>query len=261
MKRVALLLIGVALVAAACAQAVGPAAPADPGALSADELDGDWVLVSGVPTVDGAAITISFDGSQIGGRAACNTYGGTADIGNGTIAIPANGPDGTFFMTEMGCEPRIQSSEQAFVEAIFAVTTWSIENGQLVLSGPTVTLVFDPVAPIATSDLVGTEWVLQSLIDGEAATSVAGDEATLFLSENGTVLGSTGCRTLTGTWIVRSGEVFFPEFSAEGECPPDLAEQDGLVVAVLGDGFRPEISGNRLEVTDASGRGLIYVGR
>ena len=261
MKRVALLVIGVALVAAACAQVVEPAAPADPGALSANELDGDWVLVSGVPTVEGAAITMSFDGSQIGGRAACNTYGGTADIGNGTIAIPANGPGGTFFMTEMGCEPQIQASEQAFVEALFAVTTWSIEDGQLLLSDPTVALVFDPVAPIATSDLVGTEWILQSLIDGEVATSVGGDEATLLLAEDGTVTGSTGCRTLAGTWVVRSGEVFFPEFSAEGECPPDLAGQDGFIVGVLGDGFRPEISGNRLEVTDASGQGLIYVGR
>jgi len=261
MKRIALLLIGVALVSSACAQAVDPGAPADPGVLSVDGIDGDWVLVSGVPTVQGAAITLSFDGSQIGGRAACNTYGGIADVGDGTIAIPANGPGGTFFMTEMGCEPKIQASEQAFVDAIFAVTTWSIDGGQLHLTGPDVDLVFDPVAPIATSDLVGTEWVLQSLIDGESATSVAGDEATLLLSDDGTVAGSTGCRTLAGTWVVRSGEVFFPNFSAEGECPSDLASQDGFIVGVLGDGFRPEISGNRLEVTDASGQGLVYAGR
>ncbi len=256
MKRIAFLLVGVALVASACAQPVDPSASS-----SAGGPDGVWVLVSGVPTVQGAAITISFDGSQIGGRAACNTYGGTASIGDGTIAIPAGGPGGTFFMTEMGCEPQVQASEQAFVDAIFAVTAWSIDGGQLVLSGPAVTLVFDPVAPIATSDLVGTEWVLQSLIDGDAATSVAGDEATLLLSEDGTVAGSTGCRTLSGTWVVRSGEVFFPEFSADGACPPDLAGQDGFIVGVLGDGFRPDISGNRLEVTDASGQGLIYVER
>lgn len=73
--------------------------------------------------------------------------------------------------------------------------------------------------------------------------------------------GSTGCRSLTGTWIVGNGEVFFPDFGAEGECPPDLAKQDGFIVTVLGDGFRPEISGNRLEVTDASGQGLVYVAR
>jgi len=256
MKRTAFIVAALALVVAACAQ---PAKPA--GSLSVDSIDGDWVLVSGVGMVEGAAITISFDGSQIGGRAACNTYGGSADIGNGTIAIPASGPDGTFFMTEMGCDQQIQASEQAFVQALFAVTAWSIDGGQLHLTGPDIDLVFESVAPIEAADFVGTEWVLQSLIDGESVSSVAGDEATLFLDEDGTVTGSTGCRTLTGTWVVRSGEVFFPEFGADGECSSDLFEQDGFIVSVLGDGFRPEISGNRLEVTDASGWGLIYTSR
>ena len=255
MKRIAALLGSIALVAAACAQ------PTDSTASFNDGVDGDWVLVSGVPTVEGAAITLSFEGSQIRGRAACNTYGGTADIGDAAIAIPASGPDGTFFMTEMGCEPQVQASEQVFVEALFAVTTWTIDDGQLVLTGSNVALVLDPVAPIATANLVGTEWILQSLIEGEAALSVGGDEATLTLSADGAVTGSTGCRTLTGTWIIRSGEVSFPDFAAEGECPSGLVRQDGFIVGVLGDGFRPEISGGRLEIMDASGQGLIYVSR
>ena len=256
MKRTAFVVAALALVVAACAQPLGPAAP-----LSADGPDGDWVLESGVPIVEGASITISFDGSQIGGRAACNTYGGTAHIDGDAVSIPGGGPGATFFMTEMACDQQIQASEQTFVQALFAVSAWSIEDGRLHLTGPDVDLVFESVAPIEAPDFVGTEWALQSLVDGESATSVAGDEATLFLSENGTVTGSTGCRTLAGTWVVRSGEVFFPEFGADGECPSNLSEQDGFIVTVLGDGFRPEISGNRLEVTDASGQVLVYVGR
>jgi len=251
MNRFVVLVVGFALVVAACAQ------PGDPVSSSAESPDGDWILVSGVAMVDGGPITLSFDGEEIGGRAACNTYGGTATITGNSIGIPGGG---SFFMTEMGCQANIQASEGAFVSALFEVRSWSVDGGKLELSGQDVSLVFDPVAAVPTSAIVGTNWVLESLILGETATSVSG-KATLLLSDDGTVTGSTGCRELSGTWVVGSGEIFFPEFSASGECSQDLRTQDGQIVTVLGDGFVAQVTGDRLEVTDASGEGLVYRSR
>lgn len=56
-------------------------------------LDGAWVLIAA--TVDGTTlslndqyrVTMTIDGSQISGRAACNGYGGTVSIGNGAFSV------------------------------------------------------------------------------------------------------------------------------------------------------------------------------
>jgi len=251
MNRFFVLGVGFALVVAACAQ------PGGPSASSVESPDGDWVLVSGVAMVDGGPITLSFDGEQIGGRAACNTYGGTATITGNSMEIPG---EGEFFMTEMGCQADIQASEQAFVSALFEVSQWSVSAGQLELSGQDVSLVFEPVANIPTAAIVGTDWVLESLISGDSVSSVSGDP-TLFLGEDGTVAGSTGCRELSGTWVVGGGELFFPSLSANGDCGPELAAQDGSIIAILEGGFTAQVTGDRLEVTDASGQGLVYRSR
>lgn len=247
MKRFLVLAVGLAIVAAACAQ------PGDAGSSSVETPDGNWILVSGVPIVDGGPITLSFTGEEFGGRAACNTYGGTATITGDSIEMPG----ATFFMTEMGCQADIQASESAFVAALFEVSDWSVENRQLTLTGQGVSLVFEPVADVPTAAIVGTNWVLESLVSGEAVSSVSGNP-TLLLSEIGTVAGSTGCRELSGTWVVGGGEIFFPELSASGECTDELRAQDGLIVTVLGDGFVAEVAGDRLEITDVSGEGLVY---
>jgi hypothetical protein len=46
--------------------------------------------------------------------------------------------------------------------------------------------------------------------------------------------------------------------AANGECPPDLQDQDGHVIAVLGDRFRGVVDGRRLIVTSQGGLGLAY---
>jgi len=254
MKKAFLLIAGLVLVLAACAQAADSGS--DSGSVSATSPDGNWILVSGIAIVDGGPITLSFSGEEIGGRAACNTYGGTATITGDAIEISG----GDFFMTEMGCQADIQASEGAYVAALFEVSDWSVQDSQLTLTGQGVSLVFDPVADVPTAAIVGTNWVLESLVSGEAVSSVSGDP-TLLLSEDGTVAGTTGCRELSGTWVVGGGEIFFPDFSASGDCTDELRAQDGLIVTVLGDGFVAEVVGDRLEVADASGEGLVYRSR
>ena len=74
-------------------------------------------------------------------------------------------------------------------------------------------------------------------------------------------MGSTGCRELSGTWRVSGGELSFPSFSANGECTAELATQDGSIIAVLEGGFTAEVTGDRLELTTATGEGLVYRSR
>ncbi len=223
-----------------------------------DAFLGAWVLTDGthegaaIPIVDGARITMTIEPGSVGGTAACNGYGGSFRSDGRAFRIDELG------MTDMGCEPPIQASEQAYLAALPDVRSIDLVDGQLVLSGNVVRLAFDRLAPVPDAELVGTTWEMDTIIDGPAASSVAGDRATLTLRPDGTLVGGTGCRSLSGTWIINGDEVLFPNFGADGECPAELARQDGHVVEVLGDGFTVQIDGDRLTVTSRGNLGLSY---
>jgi len=221
--------------------------------------DGAWVLTSGndtgVPLVLVAThpVTLVLDGDDIGGIAACNHYGGTVTRSGDSITF------GAMSMTEMACSPEsAMTLEAAYLAALADVTTASVDDDVLVLSGDRTTLTFAFEPPPPTADLVGTTWVLDSLIIVDAASSVGG-EPTLLLRADGSVSGSTGCRSFEGTWIETGAQLDFPELSMGDEtCSPALAAQDDHVVSVLGDGFTASIDGATLTVSDPDGSGLVY---
>lgn len=220
------------------------AAPIDP--------DGDWELVEGTPIVAGFPITLAISGGEVSGRAACNSYFGVAAFDGTTATF------GEFGATAMGCEPEVMAAESAFLTALGMVEGFAVTTDDLTLSTPLGDLIFRRVEPVPTADLVGTTWVLETLVEGDAASSVGGDPATLLLSADGTLTGSTGCRTLTGTWIDSGGVIVVPTLAAEGECPDDLSSQDSLVTTVVGDEFRTVVDGNVLSLTSMGGDALVY---
>jgi heat shock protein HslJ len=221
-------------------------------------VDGDWQLASG--TVDGAAfpvvveapITLTVTGTTIGGRAACNLYSG---------AMSADGSAPLFrlmSMTEMACDAPVMAAEAAFLAAIARVEGTTRDGDRLTLSGPGVELVFDRLRPPPVAELVGTDWVLESLVTGDAVSSVSGEPATLRFEPDGTLRGSTGCRTFSGRWVTANGGIATPELRMDQtECAPELADQDGQIGSVL-DGFRATVDGQMLTLAGADSEGLIY---
>ena len=114
-----MLALWLALVVAACG-GNGNSSGAEQSAAespSAVALDGAWLLVDG--TVDGAAlalvdgyrVTLTINGTQITGTAACNGYGGSLSQRASEIAI------GGLAITEMGCQPDVMAVESAYVSS------------------------------------------------------------------------------------------------------------------------------------------------
>jgi heat shock protein HslJ len=166
---------------------------------------------------------------------------------------------GDLGMTAMGCEEPAMAAESAFMAALAVVETIGGADGQLVLRGPRVELRFDALAPPPTADLVDTTWVLDTLFVGDIASSPLGDPATLELRSDGTFSGSTGCRTFSGEWLEQGAQIIAPSFGMDqADCPPELSQQDGHVVTVIGDGFVPTVEGDLLTLTDPGGVGLVY---
>jgi heat shock protein HslJ len=256
MIRTTIALILAGLLLAACGEpAVGG------GTTPLDDITGAWQLTSGtvdgnaVPMEPGYPITLTIEDGEMGGTAACNGYGGTYQADGGRISF------GAISITEMGCDGGVMDSESAYMAALSAVDEYRIGDQALTLTGPGVELSYELLPPVPTSELVGTVWILDGLISGDAVSSVGGEEATLELFSDGSLIGSTGCRTLTGSYVVSGASVEFTDLAAAGDCPPELEDQDGHVVTVLGDGFRVEIDGNRLIASSAGDLGLTYKAR
>lgn len=244
-------LTALALVIAACA---------GPGAGPADDLtESTWELESG--TLDDLAITVlashpitlTFSEDGVGGTAACNGYGGSYRISGDEISFSE------LSVTEMACVPdETMESERAYLEAMVRIEKLVLDGDLLTLTGDGVELVFVALPPVPIADLTGTVWVLDGLIQGDTVSSAMGERATLELFSDGSMLGSTGCRTLNGSYILNGAGVLINELAATGECPQELQDQDGLVVTVLGDGFRAMVEGGTLELSSIGDIGLIY---
>jgi heat shock protein HslJ len=236
------------------------AACAEPSSPAGDPTGVVWELQSGridegpVPIVEGHPITLSLTDEGAGGTSACNSYSGEYVVSDDRISFS------DLTHTEMGCVPaEIMESERVYLEGLARVDRFSTGEGDLNLSGEGVELVFVPLPPVPDAGLTATVWVLDGLVQGDSMSSVAGDRATLEMFSDGSLLGSTGCRSLNGSYVVTGTGVSVSGLEAEGNCPSELTDQDALVVTVLSDGFTAEVQGNTLTLSTTGGLGLVYL--
>jgi heat shock protein HslJ len=212
---------------------------------------GTWELVEGsgpggrISLPPDGRITFLIEDDSIGGIAACNRYG------TGDFTIDGHDFDARegVSLTEMACAKDLMAAESAYIDAFVAADRIDRHGDTLTLSGPRVELTYGFVPPPPTADLVGTKWVLESLLldSGADAVAMSAEPAELRLEGDGTVTGTTGCRRMEGTWRRNGDEIVFPSLAADGECPEERSQQDGFVVSI-GDGFTFEIEGDALTI-------------
>lgn len=219
---------------------------------------GSWQLTSA--TVDGAPLTLiaespvtmTVGASDVSGRSACNWYGGRIVVDAGGTRIEQTSS------TAMACEEPVMAVEADFTAALARVRGATRDGDRLSLVGPGVELAFEKLAPPPVAEMVGTDWVLESLLKGEAASNVTGDPAPLRLEADGTFSGGTGCRTFQGRWITADGGIRPTQLAMDQtDCPLPLAEQDQHVVSVI-EGFRATVTGQTLTLIGDGGNGLMY---
>ncbi len=270
MRRLPLLLVsllaGLALVAAACGEETsteaGDTGTDDTASEEPDgvSLDGAWILVQS--SVDGTplalledyAVTMNIEGTDLGGRAACNSYGGNL------VLTDTGFSSGDLFQTEMGCEEPAMSLEFAYLSSLARVETWTRTGNSAELTGDGVSLTFELVPPPPTADLVDTAWVLDTIIQGDAASStIAGAaDARLLLDADGSLTGSTGCRTFIGEFVETGSTITITNLTMDGDCDADFVWQDNAVVSVIEGEVTVAIDGPHLTLMAAGGEGLRY---
>ena len=223
-------------------------------------LDGTWVLVQGshegnaLPMPADALIDMRIDGAMVGGTAACNSWFGEVAIGERSMSFSGVG------QTEMACEEDRMAAERAYLAALADVAAFEVAADTLTLRGPGVELVFSRQAPVADADLVGTTWLLDSIVEGDAVSSTVGADAHLVFGVDGSLTGSTGCRTFGGTWATDGGgQLVISDVASDGQaCPGELARQDQNMLETLSGRVRADVDGNRLTITAPDGTGLSF---
>lgn len=247
----------VTLVGCGAGEPLDPPDPADEDRGTGGALEGtEWVLVDGVPTVEGYPITLAVGDGQVNGTAACNHYSGAAVVEDDRIGV------GDIARTEMACpDPGVHDSESAYLDALQAVERYEHTADRLVLSGPDVELRFDAAAAVEDAPLIGTEWQLESLLtgtgpDGTASSTMA--DAMLHLHDDGTFSATDGCNELTGRWGLDDDVLSTTEVVSTRMACPHVEHQAEHIRHVLVDSAPTvTLEVRRLRLT-AGQRGLDY---
>lgn len=257
--RVLAVLVALALLVAGCGDTAGGPGDGGPGGGTSQQVDleGSWHLVSGRDAegtfvLGRREVTLKVEGSDAGGTSACNLYGTEVTVDGDAVSF------GAAMGTEMACPPAVMELERRYLAGLQAVERAERTDGSLTLSGPDVVLELELDPPVPDAPLVGTTWVLGSLIQGETVSSTLG-RGTLRLAEDGTLAGSSGCRMLRGSYELDGDRLVVGDLVADpaaGRCAEGIEAQHDHVVGVLRDRPTVVIDGERLTLSADDGRGL-----
>ena len=251
----ALLVAGCSAGAATSAPTAQPSAGASPGqGTDSTRLDGRTFLstsIDGRALVPGSRVRLSFDGGGIGASAGCNSMGGPYAVADGKLVV------GQLAMTEMACDPALMSQD-TWLAGFLDGASVSLAGDALGLAkdGVTLTLldrdVADPDRP-----LVGTRWVVDGLVLGEAVSSVPQGIVASVVFTDAEASVATGCNSgAASVEIAETTLTFGPLALTKMACPADAMEVEHAIAATLGGTVTYTIEADVLTL-DAGGSGLV----
>lgn len=192
------------------------------------------------------------DDGRLIARAGCNIMQGPVDTADGTLTV-----DGGLSMTEMGCDTARHDQDEFVAGVLSANPKWELTDGRLTIR--TGTTVFDMAAEAETTrDLQGTTWVLDTLVDGQTASSMPAGAPEVTLVFDGTkVVAETHCNGYTAEYVIAGDTVTFtPGMSTMMACAPEIMQGEKAVADALRDEVTYELTADRLTFTHPSGKGI-----
>lgn len=230
------------------------------GALNVNLVDSEWTLVTlnGKPLIADTAITLSLEADSTSGRAGCNLYFGSYRLSGDKISFSEIG------MTEMYClEPEgIMDQESAYLSALQQVVGYrvSAEKLNLLDASGGILMEFEKVVPPPPASLEGSDWLLETFINGDSASSLlAGTEITARL-DNGKISGLAGCNSFFAEYTLNGASLSFgPAAATKMFCndPAGVMDQEAAFLTTLGKVQGYAIQGNQLTLLDATGAALL----
>lgn len=249
------------LTLAACGTESGSGAGGD-GTVKPDlQITGiDWTVDS--VTVDGkkmaapekATVRIDEKG-RASGDTGCNHFGADVKVKGDTVTV---GPGQT---TEIGCPEPVAKFERNLQRTFIGELKAKVTDDKLTLTtskGDTISL--SETQPEPAASLLGTEWQVESLRDGDTATSLPGDaagKAKLVFGEDGSVGGHLGCNNVSGKAKVSGSTITFSKIATTRKmCRPPVMDAERALLKILEGKATYEVRERALSLTAAGGKGL-----
>lgn len=209
--------------------------------------------------VAGSEIRLRFDADRLGITAGCNSMGGTYTLDGTRLSVA------DLATTDMGCDAALMEQD-TWVAGLFGRDVQLTTGAEpALISGDVVLALADREQVSPDRPLVGTRWELDTLVDGEAASSLPqGSSGFLTLTTKTRYDTSVPCGSSQGgRYTVEGDRITFTVGSVGiADCfggDPDIAGGNSLVSEafreVLGAGARWSIEENRLTITRGD-RGL-----
>lgn len=256
-----MVVVSAVLVLLGCARPPGGEAHA-PGAPGLSGRTFTSVDVEARTLVPGTRIEVAFqDDGRLTARAGCNTLGGRVRTDGGRMVVEDLGS------TAMGCDPARLGQDQWLAGLLASGPSWQMSGGTLVLrAGDTTIRLLDDATVRPVTGLVGTRWIVDTVLRGDVASSVpAGERAFVAITAGGRLTGSTGCNsfgaTVTGTSTAALGNISIGTLAATARgCSPDNAVLDRAMLDTLHGTVGYSVRGGRLTLHGSDGSGLVLHG-
>ena len=252
MKPRALLVLACALALATCSGTGAPRS-SGPSAPSAG-LDGRTFLSAGITGATlgaGSRVRLAFSDGTISAQAGCNSMSGAYRIEGDVLRV------GMMATTEMACQEPLMAQDQWLANLLDGATI-ALDGNSLTLAkgGVTVTLV-DRVVADPDRPLLGTQWIVDGLISGEAVSSVPVGVIAALTFDATHVAVETGCNSGGGSVTIADRTIAFGTITLTKKgCPQPGTAVEQAVTAVLQGQASYTIEAGTLTLT-AGERGLL----
>jgi len=203
--------------------------------------------VTGFELIDGTEIRISFEEDHLSASAGCNTVGGAYTVENDLLSVSE--PSATL----MACDPQLMTQDDQLIGFLTDDPAISLMGDVLMLTGAEVTAEMHEEADGGKGEpLMGTTWTLDSIVDGDSASSVpAGVEPpTLEISDAGQASVFTGCNRGGASVEVDDATLTFGPLSlTKMACGDDATAVEATVTSIIDGTVDYSISGDVLTVS------------
>lgn len=208
------------------------------------DLEGRTFLSTGVEgheLVPDSQVRLTFTADGLSASGGCNTMGGAYTLADGRLTTDA------LAMTEMACDEPLMAQD-TWLMGVLADARLDLAGDTLILEADGTRLVMgDEQALVPDLPLEGTNWLLDTIVTGDAASSVpAGLEPTLLFAD-GQVAIATGCNRGSGAVEIRDATIVVgPVMSTKMACDEETGALESTIFDLLTGEVPYAIDGDRL---------------
>jgi heat shock protein HslJ len=209
------------------------------------------------PLVAGTELTLTFTKDGISASAGCNSMVSTdAGIDDSVLRVSS------LISTQMACDPAVMQQEDWWADFLTSGPAADVGDRVLTLTSPTAQVRLTAEETVEDLPLTGTAWKLDTIVSGEAASSVpAAGAATLGLTDHAMTITVGTCRKSTLPATIADTTIGYDTAAlAASTCTGEAAQVDRAILAVFGGGSVDyRIDGTRLTI-GSGGQQLVYTG-